>query len=154
MNSQNALNSSAQTGTPSLSFVRLMRLDKIIASSLAKDQVSRELVCTLPIDAMKAATAMEAMKAVAAAPEPVAWNHISYIGTLHSLSDACPCNEMQSRRSPGSSAYCCVEILDAVQHRDDQEESCRKTDYEAGAECPRHRSCGFEAIFCQMYGAI
>ena len=72
MNSQNELNSSAQTGTPSLSFVRLIRLDKIIASSLAKDQVRRELVCTLPIEAMKAATVMEAMNVVAAAPEPVA----------------------------------------------------------------------------------
>lgn len=70
--SQNALNSSAQTGTPSLSFVSLMKLDKIIASSLAKDQVRRELLCTLPIEATKAATVMEAMNVVAAAPEPVA----------------------------------------------------------------------------------
>ena len=72
IDSQNALNSSAQTGTPSLSFVLLIKLDSTIASSLAKDQVRRELVCTLPIEAMKAATVMEAMNVVAAAPDPVA----------------------------------------------------------------------------------
>lgn len=70
--SHNALNSSAQTGMPSLSFVSWIKLDKIIASSLARDQVRRELVCTLPVEARKAATVMQAMNVVAAAPEPVA----------------------------------------------------------------------------------
>ena len=72
MKSQNALNISAQTGTPSLSFVRLMRLDSTIASSLANDHVKRELVCTLPREATKAATIMQAMNVVAAAPDSVA----------------------------------------------------------------------------------
>lgn len=68
----NALNSSAQTGTPSCLFVSWIKLAKIIASSLARDQVKHELVCTLPIEARKAATVMQAMNVVAAAPEPVA----------------------------------------------------------------------------------
>ena len=72
MKSQKALNNSAQTGTPSLSFVLLIYFDKGNASSLAKDQVKREPVCTLPIEAIKAATVMEAMNVVAAVPDSVA----------------------------------------------------------------------------------
>lgn len=43
-----------------------------MASSLAKDQVKRELVWTLPIEAIKAAAAIEAIKVVAATLDPVA----------------------------------------------------------------------------------
>ncbi len=43
-----------------------------MASSLAKDHVKRELVCTLPIEAMNAAAVIDAMNAVAAAPDRVA----------------------------------------------------------------------------------
>ena len=48
-----------------------------MASSLAKDHVKRELLCTLPIDAMNAAAVIDAMNVVAAAPDPVAWNQNS-----------------------------------------------------------------------------
>ena len=82
MDSQNPLKRSAQTGTPRSSFVLLIHLDRKIASSLARDHVKRELVCTLPIEATKAAVVIEAIKIVATLPDPVAWNHTSYIGTL------------------------------------------------------------------------
>ena len=52
---------------PSLLSVLLIKFDHIIASSLVKDQVRRELVRTLPNEAMKAATVTEAMNVVAAA---------------------------------------------------------------------------------------
>ena len=54
-----------------------MYFAKIIASSLAKDHVSRELVCTLPMEAIKAAAVMEAIKAVAAVRDLVAWSQTS-----------------------------------------------------------------------------
>lgn len=44
----------------------------MLASSRANDQVNRELVCTLPMEATKAARVMAAIKVVAAAPDPVA----------------------------------------------------------------------------------
>ncbi len=72
MNTHAALKSNAHTGTPSLSFVILRYFDSNIASSLANDQVKRELACTLPIAAMKATTVIEAMKVVAATPDLVA----------------------------------------------------------------------------------
>lgn len=43
-----------------------------MALSLAKDQVKRELLCTLPMEAMNAAAVIDAMKVVAAAPDRVA----------------------------------------------------------------------------------
>ena len=46
--------------------------ENIIASSLAKDHVKRELLCTLPTDAMNAAAVIDAMNVVAAAPDLVA----------------------------------------------------------------------------------
>ena len=54
-----------------------MYCDRIIASSHAKDHVRRELACTLPIEEKKAATVIEAINVVAAAPDFVAWNQAS-----------------------------------------------------------------------------
>lgn len=66
------LKSNDQPGTPNRSFVSLTYWDRIIASSLAKDQVRREPLWTLPIDVTKSANNIMAMKTVAAAPDPVA----------------------------------------------------------------------------------
>ena len=87
MDSQTPLKSSDQPGTPNVSLVSFRYLDRTIASSLAKDQVRREPLWTLPIDVTNSASNIMAMKTVAAALDPVAWNHTSYIGTLQSSSD-------------------------------------------------------------------
>ena len=68
----NALNNSAHAGTPSRSSVFLRNLDRKIALSLANDHVKRELVCTLPIAAKKAATIVAATNVVAAPSDSVA----------------------------------------------------------------------------------
>ena len=82
------MNSSAQTGTPSLSFDLLVKLDNTVVSLLAKDQVRREVVCTLAIEAMKAIIVMEAMNAVSAALDPVARSHIyRYAAKISSILD-------------------------------------------------------------------
>lgn len=83
--SQKALKASAHTGTPRWLFVNLMYFANIIASSLAKDHVSRELDCALPMEVTKAAAVIEAMNAVAAVRDPVAWSQTSYMGTLDGL---------------------------------------------------------------------
>lgn len=80
--SQKALKASAHTGTPNWSFVNVIYAANIIVSSLAKDNISHELICTLPMEAMKAVVIIEAMNAVAAVRDPVAWSQTSYMGTL------------------------------------------------------------------------
>ena len=72
MNNQNALKSNAQTGTPSLQCILLMYLENIKASSLANDQVKRELVVTLPMAVIKPETIMHSTNMVAAVLELVA----------------------------------------------------------------------------------
>ena len=118
----------------------------MIASSLAKAQVKRELVCTLPIAAMKAATAVDAMNAVAAPPDPVAWYHISYIGTLQNASDGAWSWTCQSL--PCLADDCCLNVLDAIQHRYGEEESGNKANYKTCTDCARHCPCWLKAILC------
>ena len=72
MASQNPLKKRDQMGTPNLSLDNLTYLDRMIASSLAKDQVRREPLWTLPIEVTKSANNIIAMKRVAATPDPVA----------------------------------------------------------------------------------
>jgi len=70
--SQKALKSRAQTGTPRCPWILFRYFENTMASSLANDQVKRELAIMLPMVAMNAATVIETIKTVAALCDPVA----------------------------------------------------------------------------------
>ena len=83
---QKALKQSAQTGTPCLRSIFLTNRDSIKASSRASAHVTLEAAKTLPTRVRHATLVMSTMNTVVAACDLVAWEKISYRGTLYSVS--------------------------------------------------------------------
>lgn len=141
-------------GTPSLLCIFLMYGENTMALSLPKDHVKRELVCTLPIAAMKPATVIRTMKIVAAVLDPVAWNQISYIGTLPWTSALSRCTIRKDRDQPSPRTYGCLDILYTIEHGYCEEEGRDKPDNKAITDGAGHSSGWIKAVFRQMNSAV